>query len=266
MRPRRFHWAGLGLAASLCAPLGAGWKITTKETAGSHVSSQTEYFKDRLVRTDFQVAAGYITITDADRSRVIYADCGAREYSVRRGRYFEKRMSSPHPRTLVIDIEIETTDTGERRMMFGRLARHVIVTERRRDAGISTESRTDGWYVDAPSLRPQKLGGGVAVLHVVDSHEPVIPVIKVNRKGAAEKGLVVWAKRTFMNPAAGHEVFESSSEVTELFEGELDPSLFEPPAGFRRVVDLKSGPPASWSDQLLLRWEWLGDWVRGLFA
>ncbi|HXI38522.1 MAG TPA: hypothetical protein VNH83_01020 [Bryobacteraceae bacterium] len=55
-------------------------------------------------------------------------------------------------------------------------------------------------------------------------------------------------------------------EVTELFEGQLDRALFEPPPGFQRVISLPGNFPLPWGQQMRLRWEWIEDWFSGLFT
>ena len=57
----------------------------------------------------------------------------------------------------VITVTVTTTDTGERKQVFGREARHVtIVTERQPDANACDKHAervsVDGWYVDAPQM------------------------------------------------------------------------------------------------------------------
>jgi hypothetical protein len=53
-------------------------------------------------------------------------------------------------------------------------------------------------------------------------------------------------------------------EVTELFEGELDKAVFEPPPGFQRVLQLSGDYVPPWDEQFRLRWEWFQDWLRNL--
>ena len=47
---------------------------------------------------------------------------------------------------------IETIDTGERREMFGYIARHVVTRSRQtRDSEFLSEFQMDGWYIDPPT-------------------------------------------------------------------------------------------------------------------
>ncbi len=64
----------------------------------------------------------------------------------------------------------------------------------------------------------------------------------------------------------GDHQFENLREVTELYEGPLDQSLFEPPADYRRVLHLSGERSLPWSQLLQLGWEWIEDSFGGLFG
>ncbi len=53
-------------------------------------------------------------------------------------------------------IEVTTTDTGERKEIFGHNARHVVMTRKQipleGSAAMPQESVTDGWYIDSNSV------------------------------------------------------------------------------------------------------------------
>jgi len=70
-----------------------------------------------------------------------------REQVEARGLQIPPVMSEP-----TLRLEVSTTDTGERKEMFGRIARHVVTTRKQIPLeGSSTEpqeSVTDGWYID----------------------------------------------------------------------------------------------------------------------
>jgi hypothetical protein len=107
----------------------------------------------------------------------------------------------------------------------------------------------DGWYIDSEALPSQRREAVLVSYRVADpAHGP--PVLKVNQTGPKPNGLAVLLKKT-----SAHE--ETTSEVTELMDGPLSDNLFEPPAGFERVIRL-------W-DELRLTWQSLQDWVASLF-
>ena len=70
-------------------------------------------------------------------------------------------------------VEITTSDTGERKQMFGYTARHVVTTEKRTPlegaVSLPQEQITDGWYVDLDtsiSCDPPRQPGAFAMLSV----------------------------------------------------------------------------------------------------
>jgi hypothetical protein len=137
----------------------------------------------------------------------------------------------------------------------------VITVERRQTEGgaIESESRTHGWYLESDSLPPGMRAQPGVLLGAV--YGQASPAFKINRRGLVEKGLPVSVTTRMSVRADRH--FDRSSEVTELFEGRLDPALFEPPPGFRRVFHFDNFA-ATWQNRLLMQWEWLQDWFTGL--
>jgi hypothetical protein len=263
-------FCGLGLMMALGSSLHADWKITTVATAATGQQIETEYFKDGLKRRDFRDGVNgplrSVSVIDFKNLRDTAWDMKTRRYMVRRLHTALKFEGVAGP---VIVIDIETIDTGERRTMFGHTARHLITKERRHPATGERaktdqwESQTDGWYIDADSLPAEKRGGFIDVLAIGGQR----PLLKVNRTGPAATGLPLWLRKTSVNtmPNGQRDESELTVEVTELFEGPLERALFEPP-GFQRVVSLPGNYPLAWGEQMRLRWEWLQDWVSGLFT
>jgi hypothetical protein len=62
--------------------------------------------------------------------------------------------------------------------------------------------------------------------------------------------------------------YESVSEVTELFEGALPDTLFQPPDGHQRVTNLpyaaSRSAPRTWAELILERWQKITDWFSSL--
>jgi hypothetical protein len=199
---------------------------------------------------DYQPGGPYSIIDTANR-RVITVAPAHRQYSVYTGAPAAPKSTAKRSQTIVIDIS--SKDTGERKTMFGREAQHWITTERRRieypdkPATQSGETVTEAWYIDVPNAPPARSYTGVLTASVGVQPRPEI---KVNRTGPAPRGIVVWRK-------AGNWV----SEVTDISEAPLDPLVFEPPAGFRRVVRPIPGQPLSLADQILFYWQRFEDWV-----
>ena len=137
----------LGLMTAIGRPLCAGWKITTlTTTAEGRRTTETEYFQNDVRRTQSQPGTPVLVIDFKNRRQIIW-DVSARQYTVRRLRA-RPSVATASSDTLVVNVE--TIDTGERRSMFGRTARHVITARCYGDA--ASGLRIDGWYVDADSL------------------------------------------------------------------------------------------------------------------
>lgn len=253
----------LGLMAALGSPSRADWKFTTVYTrdAGDHhtVSRDTEYFKNGVRRSDVVDPAlgsrlNFIHVTDLSRMRRTEWSLERREYSI--GRLYSSVSPPVKARGQTFVVDVETSDSGERRTMFGREARRLITVERlhMEGAAVDSESRTDGWYIDSKEM-PSGLGqSGLAIL-TFGSGSP----IRINHHGVIRTGLAISTKRTNFRIQSNGErsISKDTSEVTELFEGQLDPALFQPPPGFRRVYP--SYPTVTWRDKLYFCWDWLQD-------
>jgi hypothetical protein len=175
------------------------------------------------------------------------------------------------------EIQTITRDTGERRESFGHTARHVITTRKeipfegsRREP---QESVTDGWYIDLDHTgiscdQKQSGRGGHAYLTVQASGDPLPPekptFVDV---GEPVTGFPIETKVTYRNSAQGlrsrqQVATTAETRVVELWEGKLDDSLFEVPAGFTPVEHLNrhsETPAQPWSQF----WGWVREeWDR----
>lgn len=150
-----------------------------------------------------------------------------------------------------IDIYRDYVDTGERRWMFGHLARHVIRSERRVPAPGSCSggegeqrTKTDGWYIDLPAA-PRGLGylmGGPGCPEGVMDH------IEIHTTGPRENGLTLLEVST---SSQGHG--STRSKVVEWDESPLDPKTFQPPANFHQVPSLPNQQRGTFLDNLRYR-------------
>ena len=144
----------------------------------------------------------------------------------------------------MITIERRTSDTGERKQFFGRTARHLVSRVTRSDG---PQTVIDGWYIEAPGLPKEKSGFAVLTLSVTGQSPPRIELEQV---GPAPEGLAVWQKMTSTVVLPGNSRhYESVSEVTDLSERGLPDTLFQPPAGYRRVTNLQASPVQRVPDQ-----------------
>jgi hypothetical protein len=137
-------------------------------------------------------------------------------------------------------VETETVDTGERRELFGRPARHVITTRRVIPLTGSncreSQTVTDGWYIDLDtglSCDPwwsSKSGHAFLTIHK-QGEQPERPTFK--DIGEPERGYVVLSRST----PGGSEL-----EVTHLSTVAIDPVIFEVPTNFSLVERIRQEP------------------------
>jgi hypothetical protein len=162
-------------------------------------------------------------------------------------------------------IETTTKDTGERKEIFGYVARHVITTRKeiplegsRRGA---QESVTDAWYID---LQPQfRLGiyppdwpngkpaqgrrahSYVSAASATDRSPQEVPeFIDI---GEPETGFALEEIRTSRNSYTSPDGTKSQTEGKDethvrLERAVYDSALFEVPAGFKRVSEIQRNP------------------------
>jgi hypothetical protein len=186
-------------------------------------------------------------------------------------------------------IEVTTTDTGERKEIFGHTARHVITTRKQipleGSASMPQESVMDGWYIDSNSgsidLRQRlpcdrkwpegKQGHTYAYSRAVGGSQPPMDKPEFVTNGEPETGFVLQSTMTSKNthtlPDGTKKQSDSKFEiqVTQFEEVPFDPALFEIPSGFKRVDHIDRNPAASASNQISYLWQRFKASVAGLF-
>ena len=262
------------------APENLGTKIVTRQTLGpSDFSEETLYIMADRRRIEFRHFGqppdnGESPEMQGELSSVFILRCDlGRSFLLRPNT--EEYRSSPYPPKEVapeqgtqvavensdtaepakptLRIETTTIDTGERKEMFGYVARHVITTMKQTPLDGSnsqpTQSVNDGWYIDIdrsiscdpkPPPGSKRIGilfSGVAVggkQRPKDSPE----FIEV---GARETGLPLRETQTFPmitkfpDGTRAISAHSTESDVTVLEKASLDPALFEVPAGYKQV-------------------------------
>jgi hypothetical protein len=269
-----------------------GVKIVTRQVTGTFTDTRTEYLAADRLRNEWQSQMRDGTgppmatiILRGDRDRVFVLDLTAREYiSYETDSRATTVGIKPKPTVNsggTLQIWIENIDTGERKELFGRVARHIITREKRiAGPGACSKpsmSETDGWYIDGsvmPEWRQQKKSTfGVVVAAEVsagsnDKCFEKMDKIEVHRTGV-ETGFPVKVTTTLRSevthPDGSSRMLDSTwgSEVVELKEGPLELSLFDVPPDFRKVQSLRSWtakPPRQ-----LTGWEWFKEKVQDLF-
>ena len=262
-----------------------GLKIVTRQVTGGFTDTRTEYLAADRLRNEWRSQMATIVLRGGDHNRVFMLDLDAKEYTAFETDSRGGRLSiRPRPITDsggTLQIWIENVDTGERKEMFGYVARHIITREKR-IAGPGacskpSQSETDGWYIDGallPEWRQQKGSStGVVVATEVsagsaDKCANKIDKLDVHRSGA-DLGFPVKVTTTLRSemtqPDGSQRLLSSTwgSEVVELKEGPLELSLFDVPKDFRKVEFLRSWnvPP----QHPLTGWEWFKEKVQEIF-
>ena len=228
--------------------------------------TQTRYYKGQRLRIESRAHTswkpGLVTygpphamIFQCDAQRAIVLNLETHKYSVSQPNECDRPAPSlPAPKG-TIDVYIESTDTGERREILGRTARHII-TRQRQVAGPGAcwpdaEMEWDGWYIDMEEQevdRRLRRNTVDELAHVIRSGAHCRDKILVHRKGVERPGLaltVVYVSR-FSVPkpdgASKELTTRWESEITELSEAPLDAALFDVPAGFTKVSEIDTQP------------------------
>jgi hypothetical protein len=269
-----------------------GIKMTIQRGGAGLSSQQTIYLQRDRKRMEFRNSAGQknadgsfqpiygprlVAITRCDLGQSFELNLDTREYTS--GPYPPKALTREEiksrglqtPATYVSDkptlrIEVKTTDTGERKEMFGHIARHVIMTRMQTPLAGShsepQESVTDGWYIDSKDIDlhqrlscdrkwPEgKQGAAYSYLRAAGGNQPMEKLEFVTT-GEPERGFALYSlmtsKNTYMMPDGNRKESDSKFEmqVIQLEEGPFDPALFEIPPGFKHVEHIERNPAAS---------------------
>jgi hypothetical protein len=152
-------------------------------------------------------------------------------------------------------MTINTTDTGERREMFGFTARHLkrtMTMQSSPDACSQQEMRmeTDGWYINLEyglncgSERPPQAGARNAPRGCADRYQ-------YKRTGPTNLGYPL-IETTTMYGRDGAAMFTSSKEVIELSRQTLEAALFDVPAGYAQAQNQQELSAMSMADVMAM--------------
>ncbi len=222
-------------------------KIVSRDTGGHYDVVATEYRQGLNVRVEF---SNRVTIFNAGEHRVYQLDLRARTWTVSAQSTspllllatWIQRSPRVHESGKTVNVWYQTTDTGERREMFGHTASHLITHERRvADAGAcsgNSETVTDGWYIERSrgSRSEIFLRGDGECRDIVVTHgeRPITgyPLLETAKTGTSTRR---------------HEVLEYSDKP-------LDRALFDPPRGFRQMPGNETWMARVESDWQQLEW------------
>ena len=242
------------LAAVICLAACAGVaradvKVKAKTTQGNNVSEQTTYIKGQRQRVE--LAGGVmISITQCDLRRMLQIIPQSKTYIVtpfsqpaggnERAAGQPKAKANADVKGGVVWTTVTTTDTGERKQLFGYTARHLITTistESSPDAcqKVKSKMETDAWYIDAAFGLDCDLNNNYQGYNRADQRG-CQDRFEVKQTGPAVKGYPVWT-RTTLYDENGQPSFSTVQEVVEFSQGPLDAALFDVPEGYREVKD-----------------------------
>jgi len=246
--------AVLAAAAVFCcaAAASADVKVKTRNSFGGPGGQSTEstvYIKGKRQRMDGQ--GGMASITQCDLRRSLNLNSMTKTYTVSPFDQADEGAREAQPaaaagpgqparRGGVVTTTYTTTDTGERKQMFGFTARRIktsMVTESSPDACQPVKSRMDidGWYIDLAVEFDcgDRAGGGY-----VPSAQPggCRDQHRMKQVGGAKLGYPVMVTTTMFDDA-GRPSYTMTQEVLEISKATLDAALFDVPADYRQVND-----------------------------
>lgn len=230
-------------------------KIKTKNTSGGQVSEQTVYIKGKRQRTELNETS--VSILQCDLRRQLQLGVPTKTYIVTP---FDQKpdattagtgattagqatiAATPARRGGIVTSTFTTTDTGERKKMFGYTARRIktsIVTESSHDACNVSRSRmeTDGWYIDAQFVLDCQMQGGAAYAASA-AQGGCRDEYRTKQVGTAKPGYPVMVTTTLFDEN-GNESFTFTQEVLEIANAVLDNALFDAPTDYRQVSDVR---------------------------
>ena len=267
-------------------------KVVTRHLLGTHLSTTTQYYSGSRARQEIQLVLGRAdandpsetvytygptraTIRQIDSHRILQLDLQAHVYTTseidEKGHVIGAKAQPIQTSGGTLTVWIKSTDAGERKQMFGHIARHIVTTEKRianpGAVSANSESVIDGWYIDwdvVPiAFRPKKQGVVVAGVTKLDK-------LDVHRSGEVNMGFPVKVLTISSSGLSQAEPSLQASwntglEVVELSEEPLNPALFEVPAGFRKVSRLPDFPPVPLAIRVRPKWKQYERKVAGLF-
>ena len=230
-------------------PIKGDFKITIKTTMAGMPTQSTTMIKGLRERSETNMSMGGMnmsqtSITQCDLRRTIQINDRARKYMISPMDSDESTasttgtdaaaMSGPSRRGGDVTMSVNTTDTGERKEMFGFTARHLkrtMISQSSPDACQQQHMKieTDGWYINleyglsCPSQRPPQRPG-MASTGCRDRYQ-------YKHNGPSNLGYPL-IETTTMYGADGSATFTMTKEVIELSRQTLDAALFDVPAGY----------------------------------
>ncbi len=234
-------------------PAASDLKIKYKQTTSGQSFESTTMIKGTRERSEMRMGAGMdmVNITQCDLKRTIQLSNTAQKYVITPMMTVSTTATpgataTPAPSTAqptrrggLVTYTTTSTDTGERKEMFGFTARHIkssMTIESSPDACNPMNQRidTDGWYIDfsfglqcdigqaQTGWRPSAQGG-------------CQDRVEFKNVGNVKKGYPLIETMTMYGPG-GQVVTTTTKEVLELSREPLDAALFDIPAGYTEAA------------------------------
>ena len=224
-------------------------KIKTKQTMSGQSFENTTYIKGKRSRSE-TMGGAMINIVQCDLRRGVQVNPSARTYMINEFVQAIQNGGQTQPASSqngvvraggTVTTAITTKDTGERKQMFGYVAKHLIITMdtvSSPDACTPNNSKMqmDGWYIDAEFVLDCDYGQSYAGNSngrkggCQDKYE-------MKQIGTAVKrGYPVYEKMTMFDQS-GKETYSMVNEVIELSKATLEAGLFDIPSDYRQVSD-----------------------------
>lgn len=247
--------AGLAALPKLIVPNLPDLTVRTRQTFGdSLVHLKTLYVKGARQRIETREnpsrsdAIKNVTIHQCDEKRVFHLNERDKIYVSseieKSGRRTKSGpVSAAQASGAEVTVTIDSVDTGERRQYGNYSARRVKV-EIRFEPGhgavtpASVEER-NGWYIDVPGFGCREDASQGFLLAMSSGRSgSVRDRLHVKRVGNAPRGYPI--EETTVTTQAGSTT-STKTELLEISEAPVDPSLFELPPGYRRALQTGNG-------------------------
>jgi len=242
--------AVMGVVGLMASAAWADVKIRTKTTTAGQAGESTVYIKGSRQRSEMAMGPGMslTNLLQCDQKRTVQINNSCKVYMVMPTEEETAKEEPAAPpaakpantkprRGGVITFVSTTTDTTEKKTLFGYVARHLknsMSSESSPDACSKSDFRmeADGWYANlsvgltcSASPNAGMGGGGGAQPECQDR-------IRFRRTGP-NPGFALQETRTIHS--GGHS-FTTTTETLELSKAPLDAALFEIPTGYREVT------------------------------
>jgi hypothetical protein len=222
-----------------------------QDIAGRTITSEVA-IKGPRERSESEIMPGMksITIRECDLKRNITINESARKYLIEpmvsgadnSGRSpIDVSAASGPPESRkggIVTVTSVSTDTGERKQMFGFNARHIktsVTFDSSPEACQQQKMKieTDGWYINL-NVEFSCESDYAPPMGMPNRRSGCQDQMRFKRSGIDKRGYpLIETMRMF--DADGSESFSTTSEVIELTQSTLDPALFEIPAGFTQA-------------------------------